>query len=116
MLDCKTRWNSLFAMLERFVKRKRAVHKAIIDIGDKNVQMTSNREIDMVLEIARCLDIIWLGAETLCRGYTGLLEAEAALNFLLTSLEKEGNQLAKRFCDTLTLKIRQRRSEAAAVL
>ena len=58
MLACKTRWNSLFSMLERFVTPKRAVHKLIIDIGDKNVQMASDREIDFVREIARCLDII----------------------------------------------------------
>ena len=57
-LACKTRWNSLFSMLERFVTPKRTVHKAIIDIGDKNVQMTSDREIDFVRDIARCLDII----------------------------------------------------------
>ena len=57
-----------------------------------------------------------MGAEALCRRDTGLLETEAALKFLLTSLEKEGSQLAKRFCDDSTLKICQRRSEAAAVL
>ena len=116
MLDCKTRWNSLFAMLERFVTLKSAVHKAIIDIGDQNIQMVSDREIDMVREIVRCLNIIQLGAEALCRRETGLLEAEAALKFVLSSLEKEGGQLAKRFYDALTLRIRQRRSEAASVL
>ena len=58
-----------------------------------------------------------LGAEALCRRDTAaLLDAEAALKFVLSSLEKEGGQLAKRFYDALTLRIRQRRSEAAAVL
>ena len=41
---------------------------------------------------------------------------EAALKFVLSSLEKEGGQLAKRFYDALTLKTRRRRSGAAAVL
>ena len=77
---------------------------------------TSDREIDMVREIVRCLNVIQLGAETLCRGDTGLLEAEAALKFVLSSLKKEGGQLANRFYDALTLRIRHRRSEAAAVL
>ena len=53
----------MFAMLERFVTLKNAMHKAITDIGDKNIQMTSDREIDMVREIVRCLNIIQLGAE-----------------------------------------------------
>ena len=35
---------------------------------------------------------------------------------MLSSLEKERGQLAKRFYDALTLRIRQRRSEADAVL
>ena len=51
-----------------------------------------------------------------CAADTGLLEAKAALKFVLSCLEKEGGQLAKRFYDALTLRIRQRRSEAAAVL
>ena len=51
----------------------------------------------MVREIVRCLNIIQLGAEPLCRGDTGLLEAEAAQKFMLSSLEKEGGKLAKQF-------------------
>ena len=51
----------------------------------------------MVPEIVRCLNIIQLGTEPLCRGDTGLLEAEAAQKFVLSSLEKEGVRLAKQF-------------------
>ena len=116
ILDCKTRWNSLFAMLERFMMLKGAVHKAMIDIGDKNVDMISDRESDLLQDIVRCLNIVKLGAEALCRRDTGLLEAEAAVKFMLGALKKEGSQLAKAFCDALTLRMRQRRSKAAAVL
>ena len=63
-----------------------------------------------------CLNIIQLGAEARCRRDTRLLEAEAALKFVLSSLEKEGGQLTERFHDAFTLRICQHRSEAAAVL
>ena len=63
-----------------------------------------------------CLNIIQLGAEDRCCRDTGLLEAEATLKFVLSSLEKEGGQLAERFHDAFTPRICQRRSEAAAVL
>ena len=68
-------------------------------MGDKKKKHsdTSHREIDIVPEIVRCLNIIQLGTEPLCRGDTGLLEAEAAQKFVLSSLEKEGGQLAKQF-------------------
>ena len=102
-------------MLERSATLESAVHKAIIDIGDKNI-MTSDRKIDMIREIVRCLNLMQLGADSLRRGGTGLFEDEAALKFVLSCLEKEGNQLAKRFYDALRLRIHQRRSEAEPVL
>ena len=63
-----------------------------------------------------CLNIIQLGAESRCCRDTGLLESETALKFVPSSLEKEGGLPAERFHDALTLRIRQCRSEGAAVL
>ena len=51
----------------------------------------------------------------MCRRNTRLLEAEVAVKFMLSALKKGESQLAKAFCDALTLRMRQRRTKAAAI-
>ena len=116
IIDCKTRWNSLHSMLERFVELKSAVHKALIDIGEKTVKMVEEWEMDLIEEMVRCLNILKLGAESVCRRDCGLLEAEAAVRFMLTSLLQKSSDMAQSLAEALIRRIKQRRSRAAAVL
>ena len=116
VLDCKTRWNSLYDMLDRFDTLKAAVHKALIDIGDKRIKMIDDNEYAVIPGLIRCLRVLKLGAEALCRRDSGLLEAEAALKFMLNALEREDSVTAHKLSDALKQRIRQRRSRAAKVL
>ena len=116
VLDCKTRWNSLYDMLDRFDVLKAAVHKALIDIGDKPIKMIDDYDYAPIPELIRCLRILKLGAEALCRRESGLLEAEANLKFMLTALAKENSVIAHKLFDALKQRITQRRSRAAKVL
>lgn len=116
VLDCKTRWNSLCDMLDRFDTLKAAVHKAIIDIGDKRIKMIDDYEYATIPRLIRCLRILKLGAEALCRRESGLLEAGAALTFILDALVKEDSAIARKLSDALKQRIIQRQSRAAKVL
>ena len=33
LIDCKTRWNSLLAMIERFIYLQKPINKALVDIS-----------------------------------------------------------------------------------
>ena len=60
VLDCKTRWNSLYDMLDRFDTLKTAVHKTLIDVGDKRIKMIDDHAYATIPELIRCLRIVKL--------------------------------------------------------
>lgn len=55
LLDCRTRWNSLLNMLERFYKLKNCVEKALIDV--KSEIKFSDLEWLSIKNLAECLEV-----------------------------------------------------------
>ncbi|GFX37758.1 uncharacterized protein TNCV_3116081 [Trichonephila clavipes] len=80
-LDTKTRWNSLLAMLERFLEIKSAISKALIDI--KGEQMMVNVEFETVTTIVKGLKPVKIGLEKLCSRNATLLTAEGVFSFVI---------------------------------
>ncbi|GFV92330.1 uncharacterized protein TNCV_3949401 [Trichonephila clavipes] len=72
-LDTKTRWNSLLAMLGRFLEIKSAILKELIDI--KEEQMMANVEFETVTTIVAGLKPEKIGLEKLCSRNATLLTA-----------------------------------------
>ncbi|GFT33121.1 uncharacterized protein TNCV_1264821 [Trichonephila clavipes] len=60
-LDTKSLWNSLLAMLERFLEIKSAISKALIDI--KEEQMMVNVDFEIVTTIVKDLRPVKIGLE-----------------------------------------------------
>ncbi|GFT79858.1 uncharacterized protein TNCV_4597791 [Trichonephila clavipes] len=79
-LDTKTRWNSLLAILERFLEIKSAISKALIDI--KEEQMMVNVEFETVTTIVKGLKPVKIGLEKLCCRNATLLAAEGLMQYL----------------------------------
>ncbi|KMQ87683.1 crossover junction endonuclease mus81-like protein [Lasius niger] len=61
ILDCKTRWNSLLNMLERFYNLRLCISKALIDIGSE-IYFT-DEEWSKINDLKLCLELVKLGLE-----------------------------------------------------
>lgn len=61
ILDCKTRWNSLLNMLERFYNLRLCISKVLIDIGSE-IYFT-DEEWSKINDLKLCLELVKLGLE-----------------------------------------------------
>lgn len=84
ILDCRTRWNSLLSMMERFYKLKVRIDKALIDIGS-DIKF-SDLEWSKIKELIDSLQPFKLAVEALCTRDSILLTAETTLKFVLEKL------------------------------
>ncbi|GFX71066.1 uncharacterized protein TNCV_3648311 [Trichonephila clavipes] len=107
-LDTKTRWNSLLAMLERFLEIKSAISKALIDI--KEEQMMVNVEFETVTTIVKGLKPVKIGLEKLCSRNATLLTAEGVFSFVIGELNEQNSEFAKNMKYSLIQRINERRN------
>lgn len=114
ILDTKTCWNSLLVMLERFNKLKSCVQKALIGLSSKI--SFSEVEYSLLVETISALLPVKLAVLALCRSDANLLTADAALNFMLSSLNALQTDLGSELKETLEQRIQERRTKSSAVL
>lgn len=115
LLDCKTRWNSLYSMLERFAFLKASLRKALIDLNNP-VQLEES-DFELIDEIIKVLAPVKLTVEALCRTDANLCTADAALKFLFQQLNGNSSDLASKFKIHLQKRMKdRRRNELSGVL
>ncbi|GFX27899.1 uncharacterized protein TNCV_3083221 [Trichonephila clavipes] len=107
-LDTKTRWNSLLAILERFLEIKSTISKALIDI--KEEQMMVNVEFETVTTIVKGLKPVKIGLEKLCSRNATLLTAEGVFSFVIGELNEQNSEFAKNMKYSLIQRINDRRN------
>ena len=86
LLDCKTLWNSLIAMIERFILLKKPVSKALIDIS--STERINSVDLEILVNICTCLKPLEMAVCALSRRDATLLSAEGIYRFLLDQFEK----------------------------
>ncbi|GIX87634.1 hypothetical protein CDAR_300351 [Caerostris darwini] len=85
--------------MERFLKLKNPIQKAIIDL---NLQINfSDSEFDLISRTVSALLPIKLAVEALCRRDSKLLTANATINFMLQSLKEQHTSLSEELYITL---------------
>ena len=85
ILDSRTRWSTLLNMLERIVKLRIPVHKALLDL---NIDIKlNNEEFQQINNIVQALYPIKLAVEALCRREENLITAEATIKFLFDEIQ-----------------------------
>ena len=114
VLDCRTRWNSLYDMLARFIQLRNPVQKAMIDLKEP-VQVTE-ADFACVQDIVSSLEPVKLAVKALCQRDTNLITAETALHFCLIELQKQSSELAKTLASSIEDRLRERRALHAGVL
>lgn len=113
VLDCKTRWSSLLAMLERFYKLHTCVQKSLIDLKSKVT--FSDEEIEMIRTLIEILLPVKLAVEALCREDATLLTASTTLQFMLANIGS-GTLLHERMKKALKRRISERLTNLSNVV
>jgi len=113
-LDTKTRWNSLYFMLERLNKLRNCVKKALIDI--KSDLQFEEWELDRLDDLVTALEPLKVTVEALCRRDFDLLQADESLNFALNKLDSTGSAIGDELAQAMRHRITQRRTEASGIL
>lgn len=114
ILDCRTRWNSLLAMIERFYKLKVCIDKALIDIGSDT--KFTDLEWSKLKDLIDSLQPFKLAVEALCRRDSTLLTAETTLKFIFEKLLTQDTVLSAELSEALRVKIKERRTVVTGIL
>lgn len=113
-LDCKTRWSSMFTMLETFSKVIVCVQKSLLDLRSDIV--FSDQEVILLQNAINALLPIKLTVEAICRRDANLLTTDAALSFLLQTLSDLDSEISRDLKHQLEIRICERRLEASSAL
>lgn len=107
LLDCKTRWNSLLAMLERFILLKTSIQKSLIDLN--HPVSLEDSDYNLITEITDVLAPIKLTVEAIGHRDSNLCTADAAFKFLFKELSEKNSVLANKMRTCLSDRIKKRR-------
>lgn len=107
ILDCRTRWNTLFEMCQRFSDLEIPVKKALIDLKS---QTFSEDEFNLMKQIINILNPIKITLEALCRRDMTLCKADAALTFMLKEISAIKCGFGKDLYRSLRKRIEERRT------
>ena len=107
-LDCKTRWNSIETMLERFLKIVDSIRHALQDL---NSNLLNENNLHVLNDLLVALKPIKLAIEALGRQDANLLTADAILKFMIESLQQNDNAISKELSDALLIRINERRNK-----
>ena len=84
-LDCKTRWNSLLNIFQRFYEMRKEVKVAMLQL-DKDFNI-SQEELDKIKEICNTLAPLEMAVQYLCKENTDLILSEKVTVLKLSDLK-----------------------------
>lgn len=114
IIDCKTRWNSLVNMLERFYIVRLCISKALIDLRSE-IRFTET-EWFAINDLKNSWQPLKLGVEVLCRRDATLITAETTVRFILEKLNNQSTPLSTKLAAALRRRIKQRRTDLTGTL
>ena len=106
VLDWKTRWSSMYEMVERFICLKKCIMKALLDLSIEHGISTT--EFSFLNELKCALEPIKLAVEALCRKDATFLTAEGVFQFLFVELKRKSS-LAEDLLCAVKNRVQQRR-------
>ena len=109
ILDVKTRWTSLYAMLQRFIMLRAAVTKSFIDLEEFGMNM-SEQEMIKVQELANALEPLTLASERICRREATLVTADDTFEFVLEELRKQNTFISVELFEAVERRVSERRN------
>ena len=110
LIDCRTRWNTIEIMIERFLKIKDCVNNALKTLNLTN-HIIDEQGIRSLKNLLNILKPIKLAVEALSRRDTNLIMSEGIFKFLLETLKENKSNIAERMLSAIILRIKERRNE-----
>ncbi|GFU21888.1 uncharacterized protein TNCV_3283611 [Trichonephila clavipes] len=93
--DTKTHWNSLLAMLERFLEMKSAIIKALIDIKDERIM--ANVKSETVTTFVSGFKKVKISLEKLSSPNATLLIAEGVFSSVIWKIERTKFRICEKY-------------------
>ncbi|XP_073715766.1 uncharacterized protein [Misgurnus anguillicaudatus] len=109
ILDCRTRWNSLADMLDRYIVLHRPVTKTLIDINPALI--ITSEHLALIKQLSSCLKPVRMGIESLCKRDTTLIKADGIFFFMMDQLSKQETPLSQEMRDAIETRFTQRRQK-----
>ena len=109
ILDVKTRWNSLVAMLQRFLKIKSEINVALAS-ANMDILVSAN-QVKLIEKIVPTLEPILLAVKQLSAKDCNLLTADIILEEMISRISTQpGSSLKTKLLAALMTRILERRS------
>ena len=109
LLDCKTRWNSLLAMLERFYELQKEIKMAVVQL-DANFDV-SEKEIKEIKEMCEALTPFKAAVDALASEDADLLLSEKVIAFVLKKLGELQSSISKNLIERFSARVNERRND-----
>lgn len=114
LLDVKTRWNSVLPMVRRYLVVKKDIVKALEMFNDG--QLYTIRHDEALQELSDSLGPVEVSVTTLSKHSSNLIVAEAAIKYVVESLETFQSKLATDLVKAVTDRYSARRNKQALSL
>lgn len=109
LLDCKTRWNSLVPMVNRFNLLFPCINAALIELGQPQLDPI---HVDVSKKIIQALEPVEITVKELSKNNCNLIKAEGASIYLLNKLKHANTDLSLELFSSLKTRIAERRNTA----
>lgn len=106
---CKTRWSTLGAAVNRFLKIKSCVNSALEELGA--TEKFSDENTNVLVEVDHVLEPIMLAIMELSKENANLITAEGTRLSVFQKLKKVNNPLAIELFETLKMEIDGRKNK-----
>ena len=116
ILDCRTRWNSLADMLERYIKLHATVARVLEEYDyPTRLQLTSS-ELDIIKHVSGALQLVKVAASYLSDRKVNLMTADTIISETISALNSKNTCFPMQLAEHLSVRYEQRKMTNALQL